>query len=96
MSAADGLTCQLVPNVERHGPGWYLVSVGASWAPGDPVLGIVECGPFRSEETALRMAEHMDDNALGVHPAPWVPRYSERGLVIGSRLRPYRPRRSSE
>lgn len=92
--SADGLTCQLVPGVERHGPGWYLISVGPSWSPGDVVRGIVECGPFGSEASALRTAEFMDENALGVHPAPWVPRYSARGLIIGSRLRPTRPRSS--
>ena len=96
MTSADGLTCALLPGVERHGPGWYLVSVGERWREGDPVLGIVECGPLASEEAAYRMAEFMDENALGVHPAPWIPRWSARGLVIGSRLRPHRPRRSSE
>lgn len=89
----QGLACQLIPGTtDAHGPGWYLVSVSPNWEPGAPIVGWVECGPFPSENAALRTAEWMEEEALGVFPAPWVPYRSRRGLIIGTRLRPPRER----
>lgn len=89
----QGLACQLIPGTDRaHGPGWYLVSVSPNWEPGGPIVGWVECGPFASETAALRAAEWMEEEALGVFPSPWVPYESRRGLIIGTRLRPPRTR----
>lgn len=72
-----GTTCQLVPDLQPWGPGWYLVSANTR----------VEAGPFATPEAAERAAEWMDELALGVHPKPWVPRYSNTGLLVGSRVR---------
>ena len=95
MDEVFGLTCQIVPGVrQNHGPGWYLISVGDDWDPTGPVIGHVECGPFASEVTAARAAQWMDEEAMGVYPAPWVPYFSRRGLIVGTRLRP--PRRRSQ
>lgn len=89
----QGLACQLIPGTDRaHGPGWYLVSVSPNWTEGTPVVGWVECGPFASEHAAHRAAEWMEEEALGVFPAPWVPYRSRRGLIIGTRLRAPRER----
>lgn len=94
MDEVVGLACQIVPGVGgTHGPGWYLIAVGEDWEDGDPVTGYVECGPFSSEVTAERTAHWMDEEAMGVFPAPWVPYLSRRGLIIGTRLRPPRRRR---
>ena len=77
---ADFLTntaCQVVPGTIPWGPGWFLVSTN----------GRVEAGPFLTEETAFHSADWLEDNGLGVHPAPWTPRWSSSGLLIGSRVR---------
>lgn len=77
MDFLAGTSCQLVPNLSPWGPGWYLVSVNTR----------VEAGPFATPELALRAADWMEDMCLGVHPAPWEPRYSSTGLLVGSRVR---------
>lgn len=90
----QGLACQLIPGTSpAHGPGWYLIATSPNWDPRDPMpVGWVECGPFPSETSALRTAEWMEEESLGVFPAPWVPYHSRRGLIIGTRLRPPRVR----
>lgn len=77
MDILAGTSCQLVPHLAPWGPGWYLVSSNTR----------VEAGPFVSLEVAEAAAEWMLDNAMGVHPAPWEPRYSSSGLLVGSRVR---------
>lgn len=72
-----GTICQLTPGTIRWGPGWYLVAENTR----------VEAGPFLTEEAARHAADWLEDNALGVHPHPWTPRYSAVGLLIGSRVR---------
>lgn len=69
--------CQLTPGTIPWGPGWYLVSSNSR----------VEAGPFLTELAAEDAAAWLEDNALGVHPFPWTPRYSAQGLLIGSRVR---------
>lgn len=74
--------CQLVPGTIDWGPGWYLVAANAR----------VEAGPFPSEAAALAGGGWLEDGAMGVHPAwevgpPYLPRYSQVGLIVGSRLR---------
>lgn len=77
MDFLSGTTCQLVPGLIPWGPGWYLVAANAR----------VEAGPFLSVEDAEAAARWMSDRCYGVHPAPWSPRYSAQGLLIGSRIR---------
>lgn len=78
-------SCGLLPGLLPHGPGWYLVSLGNA---------TVEAGPYRTETDALQASLWMDDEGLGVNPQPYQPIYSWRGLVIGSRRRQGRPRRT--
>lgn len=73
----SGTACQIIPGTIPWGPGWYLVADNTR----------VEAGPFLTEETAEHAAQWLDDNALGVHPAPWTPRWSGQGLLVGSRIR---------
>lgn len=47
----------------------------------------VEAGPFATDVDAKEGAVWLDDECLGVHPGPYVPRYSATGLLIGSRVR---------
>jgi len=72
-----GTTCQLVPGTAPWGPGWYLIADNTR----------VEAGPFLTDVAAKEGAEWLEDHALGVHPAPYVPRWSAHGLLIGSRVR---------
>ena len=76
-------SCELgVPGVLRGTrTGWYLIAAN----------GRVEAGPFQDEAAAEYAARWMDDEARGVNPAPWLPKYSHAGLQIGSRWRPTRP-----
>lgn len=69
--------CQITPGTIPWGPGWYLVAANTR----------VEAGPFLTEQAAERAAEWLDENSEGVHPAPWTPRHSAVGLIIGSRVR---------
>lgn len=73
----SGTVCHITPGTIPWGPGWYLVAANAR----------VEAGPFLTELSATEAASWLDDNALGVHPGPWSPRYSAQGLLIGSRVR---------
>lgn len=77
MDFLAGTACQLVPGLAPWGPGWYLVSSNTR----------VEAGPFATPDLALKAADWMHEEGLGVHPAPWEPRYSAQGLLIGSRVR---------
>jgi hypothetical protein len=77
LDVLSGTICQLAPGTIPWGPGWYLVAVNTR----------VEAGPFLTPRDAERAADWLDDNALGVHPAPWTPRYSATGLLVGSRVR---------
>lgn len=72
-----GTCCDVVPGVVRWGPGWYLVAANDR----------VECGPFLSEIDAAAATWWLDEHGMGVHPAPWVLRFSRTGLMIGSRIR---------
>lgn len=72
-----GTACQIVPGTVRWGPGWYLVAANQR----------VEAGPFLSEPDAVLAARWLDDECLGVHPAPYSTRWSGQGLLIGSRIR---------
>jgi hypothetical protein len=69
--------CDLVPGVVRWGPGWYLIAANDR----------VEAGPFTSEADAALGAWWLDEHGLGVHPAPWMLRWSGSGLLVGSRIR---------
>lgn len=77
MDFLSGTVCQVVPGTIPWGPGWYLIATNAR----------VEAGPFLTELAATQAAEDLEDQALGVHPGPWSPRYSSQGLLIGSRVR---------
>lgn len=72
-----GTVCQLTPGTIPWGPGWFLIAANSR----------VEAGPFLTEESARHAAGWLHDNAMGVHPSPWQPRYSAVGLIIGSRVR---------
>lgn len=72
-------SCQVLPGPRRTtGPGWYLVARNMR----------VEAGPFTSTEEADHYAQWMDENSMGVNPAPWRPRWSPTGLLIGTRVKP--------
>lgn len=86
MDFLSGTVCQLLPGTVRWGPGWYLVAAN----------GRVEGGPFLTALAACQGADWMDERCLGVHPGPWVPRYSGQGLLIGSRVRVRERRRSQD
>lgn len=77
-------SCDLhVPGrIGTHGPGWYLVAANDR----------VEAGPFPCETTAERAAQWLDDQGMGVNPAPWTWRHSAVGLLVGSRFRVSRPK----
>lgn len=77
MDFLAGTACSLVPGVVSWGPGWYLIAANLR----------VEAGPFIAVEDAMSAAVWLDDQSEGVHPAPWAPRYSTTGLLIGSRIR---------
>lgn len=77
-------SCDRVPGVLPHGPGWYLVSMQNQY---------VEAGPFGSEGDAIMAGLWMDDEARGVNPQPYEPVYSFRGMIVGTRRRPGRIRR---
>lgn len=77
MDVLSGTTCSVVPGTIPWGPGWYLVAANTR----------VEAGPFLTEDSAAHAAAWLDDQALGVHPEPYVPRYSASGLIVGSRIR---------
>lgn len=77
MDYLAGTTCQLTPGTIPWGPGWYLVARN----------GRVEAGPFLTEDSAHHARRWLRDNSMGVHPAPWAPRFSSVGLIIGSRVR---------
>lgn len=81
MDVLAGTACQLVPGTIPWGPGWYLVAANTR----------VEAGPFLTEEAAAHAARWLDNQCLGVHPAPYVPRHSRTGLLIGSRVRDRKP-----
>jgi len=80
-------SCQVgVPGVmplapgRSRAPGWYLIAANNR----------AEAGPFATEAEARAGARWLDDHVLGVNPAPWLPVYSAKGLVIGSRVKPVR------
>lgn len=77
-------SCELVPGAGRGGPGWYLVSKHNH---------MTECGPFATEGEAILAGLELDEQGRGVNPQLWVPFYSARGLVVGARRRPSRPRK---
>ena len=77
MDFLAGTTCQLVPDLQPWGPGWYLVSSNTR----------VEAGPFATPADAEKAAAWMEELGLGVHPSPWEPRWSATGLLVGSRVR---------
>ena len=81
-----GLVCDLVPGRLPHGPGYYLIAMNDR----------VEAGPFATMAAALRAAGWMEDHGMGVHPGPWAPRWSEVGLLVGTRIRTRRPISPSE
>jgi hypothetical protein len=81
-SAEYAPACFVAP-VQGRGPGWYLI--GAN--------NLVEAGPFPTQVAAERFADWLDDEGLGVNPAPWIADYSPKGLLIGTRRRPPRPKR---
>lgn len=72
-----GTVCQITPGTIPWGPGWYLIAANTR----------VEAGPFLTQDTATHAADVLDARSEGVHPAPWEPRYSAIGLLIGSRVR---------
>lgn len=73
--------CDLVPGVTPWGPGWYLVALNDR----------VEAGPFASGADAALGAWWLDEHSHGVHPSPWMLRWSGTGLLIGSRIRERTP-----
>jgi hypothetical protein len=77
MDILTGTICQITPGTIRWGPGWYLIADNTR----------VEAGPFLTAESARHAADWLEDQALGVHPAPYAPRYSAVGLLVGSRVR---------
>lgn len=72
-------SCELgIPGViPGGGPGWYLV--GAN--------GRVEVGPFPCIITSMAGSAYLHQHGRGVNPAPWMPRFTRQGLLVGSRLR---------
>lgn len=77
VSAEYPPTCEVLPQRQPWGPGWYLIAANRR----------VEAGPFSTQEEAEAVASYMDEHSLGVNPSPWRPAFSPRGLTIGTRVR---------